>query len=83
MAAPGGHGGTGVAHVNAVAEKLALAPNEAGMQRMVVRVTAAFLFCNADSLTAGDLQGALDASAGSSCGRWRTCTTTWRWSFLR
>ncbi len=51
--------------VDAVAEKLALALNEAGMQRMVARVMAAFLFSDADSLTAGDLQERLDASAGS------------------
>jgi DNA-binding transcriptional regulator GbsR (MarR family) len=54
-----------VADVDAVAEKLALALNEAGMQRMVARVMAAFLFTDADSLTARDLQEQLDASAGS------------------
>jgi DNA-binding transcriptional regulator GbsR (MarR family) len=54
-----------VADVEAVAEKLALALNEAGMQRMVARVMAAFLFTDADSLTARDLQEQLDASAGS------------------
>lgn len=54
-----------MADVDAVAEKLALALNEAGMQRMVARVMAAFLFTDSVSLTAGDLQDKLDASAGS------------------
>lgn len=48
-----------------VAERLAMALNEAGMQRMVARVLAAFLFSDQESVTAGELGEQLDASAGS------------------
>lgn len=53
------------ASVAEVAERLALALNGAGMQRMVARVMAAFLFSDEESLTAADLKDRLDASAGS------------------
>lgn len=48
-----------------VAERLALALAEAGLQRMVARVLAAFLFTDRESLTAGQLGEQLGASAGS------------------
>ena len=48
-----------------VGERLALALNQAGMQRMVARVLAAFLFSDRQSVTAGELAEQLDASAGS------------------
>lgn len=51
-----------------VAERLALALSEAGMQRMVARVLAAFLFSDQESLTAGELGEQLGASAGSISG---------------
>jgi DNA-binding transcriptional regulator GbsR (MarR family) len=48
-----------------VAERMALALNQAGMQRMVARVLAAFLFSERESETAADLGERLGASAGS------------------
>jgi DNA-binding transcriptional regulator GbsR (MarR family) len=51
--------------VDEVAERLALALTEAGMQRMVARVLAAFLFSEQESVTAGELGEQLGASAGS------------------
>jgi len=48
-----------------VAERLALALNQAGMQRMVARVLAAFLFSDRESVTAAELGEQLGASAGS------------------
>ncbi|WP_308282834.1 GbsR/MarR family transcriptional regulator [Pseudonocardia nigra] len=51
--------------VDEVAERLALALTEAGMQRMVARVLAAFLFSEQESVTAGELGDQLGASAGS------------------
>src|SRR6185312_10830884 len=51
-----------------MAERLALALSEAGLQRMVARVLAAFLFSDRESLTAGDLGEQLGASAGSISG---------------
>lgn len=51
-----------------VAERLALALSEAGLQRMVARVLAAFLFTEHTSLTAGELGEQLGASAGSISG---------------
>jgi DNA-binding MarR family transcriptional regulator len=46
-------------------EQLALALNQAGMQRMIARTLAAFLFSERESVTAGDLGQQLGASAGS------------------
>lgn len=51
-----------------VAERLALALHEGGMQRMVARVLAAFLFSERESVTAGELGEDLGASAGSISG---------------
>jgi DNA-binding transcriptional regulator GbsR (MarR family) len=51
-----------------IAERLALALNQAGMQRMIARVLAAFLFSDRDSVTAGELGRQLGASAGSISG---------------
>lgn len=51
-----------------VGERLALALNQAGMQRMIARVLAAFLFSDRDSVTAGELGEQLGASAGSISG---------------
>jgi hypothetical protein len=51
-----------------VAERLALALIDAGLQRMVARVLATFLFTEQESLTAGQLAGQLGASAGSISG---------------
>lgn len=51
-----------------VAERLALALNQNGMQRMVARVLAAFLFSDRDSVTAAELGEQLGASAGSISG---------------
>lgn len=51
-----------------VAERLALALAEAGLQRMVARVLSAFLFSDRESLTAGQLGEQLGASAGSISG---------------
>lgn len=48
-----------------VAERLALALNRAGLQRMTARVLAAFLFSDQESVTAGDLASQLGASSGS------------------
>lgn len=48
-----------------VAERLALALHQGGMQRMVARVLAAFLFSDQDSVTAGELGAQLGVSAGS------------------
>jgi DNA-binding transcriptional regulator GbsR (MarR family) len=48
-----------------VAERLALALNQNGMQRMIARVLAAFLFSDRDSVTAAELGEQLGASAGS------------------
>lgn len=48
-----------------VAERLALALNQNGMQRMVARVLAAFLFSGRESVTAAELGEQLGASAGS------------------
>lgn len=50
------------------AERLALALSEAGLQRMVARVLAAFLFSDRESMTAGELGEQLGASAGSISG---------------
>ena len=47
------------------AERLALALTQGGMQRMVARTLAAFLFADRDSLTAADLVERLGASTGS------------------
>ena len=46
--------GTGSPSTMEVAERLALALNQAGMQRMVARVLAAFLFSDRESVTAGE-----------------------------
>jgi DNA-binding transcriptional regulator GbsR (MarR family) len=51
-----------------VAERLALVLNQGGMQRMVARVLAAFLFSDQESVTAGELGEQLGASAGSISG---------------
>jgi hypothetical protein len=51
-----------------VAERLALALNQAGMQRMVARVLAAFLFSERETVTAAELGEQLGASAGSISG---------------
>ena len=51
-----------------VAERLALALNQNGMQRMVARVLAAFLFSDRESVTAAELGEQLGASAGSISG---------------
>jgi DNA-binding transcriptional regulator GbsR (MarR family) len=51
-----------------VGERLALALNQAGMQRMIARALAAFLFTDRESLTAGELGRQLGASAGSMSG---------------
>jgi DNA-binding MarR family transcriptional regulator len=48
-----------------VGERLALALDQAGMQRMIARTLAAFLFSDRESVTAGDLGQQLGASAGS------------------
>lgn len=48
-----------------VAERLALALNQNGMQRMIARVLAAFLFSDRESVTAAELGEQLGASAGS------------------
>lgn len=58
-----GEAGQGAASV--VGERLALALNQAGMQRMIARVLAAFLFSDRNSLTAAELAEQLGASAGS------------------
>ncbi len=50
------------------AERLALALNQGGMQRMVARVLAAFLFSDRDSVTAAELGQQLGSSAGSISG---------------
>jgi hypothetical protein len=63
--AESGVDGAGTAEV---AERLALALSEAGLQRMVARVLAAFLFTEQESLTAGQLGAQLGASAGSISG---------------
>lgn len=47
------------------AERLALALHSGGMQSMVARTLATFLFTDRESLTAADLAAELDASAGS------------------
>jgi DNA-binding transcriptional regulator GbsR (MarR family) len=57
-----------VAHLSdssEVAERLALALNQNGMQRMIARVLAAFLFSDRESVTAAELGEQLGASAGS------------------
>ena len=51
-----------------VAERLALALNQNGMQRMIARVLAAFLFSDQESVTAAELAEQLGASAGSISG---------------
>ncbi len=51
-----------------VGERLALALSQAGMQRMIARVLAAFLFSDRDSVTANELGEQLGASAGSISG---------------
>jgi DNA-binding transcriptional regulator GbsR (MarR family) len=51
-----------------VAERLALALNQNGMQRMIARVLAAFLFSDQESVTAAELGEQLGASAGSISG---------------
>jgi DNA-binding transcriptional regulator GbsR (MarR family) len=51
-----------------VAERLALALNQNGMQRMIARVLAAFLFSDRDSVTAAELGEQLGASTGSISG---------------
>lgn len=51
-----------------VGERLALALNQAGMQRMIARTLAAFLFTDRESVTAGELARQLGASAGSISG---------------
>ena len=51
-----------------VAERLALALNQNGMQRSVARVLAAFLFSDRESVTAAELGEQLGASAGSISG---------------
>jgi DNA-binding transcriptional regulator GbsR (MarR family) len=51
-----------------VGERLALALNQAGMQRMIARTLAAFLFTDRESVTAGELGKQLGASAGSVSG---------------
>ncbi|TWF76994.1 TrmB family transcriptional regulator [Pseudonocardia hierapolitana] len=51
-----------------VAERLALALNQNGMQRMIARVLAAFLFSERESVTAAELGEQLGASAGSISG---------------
>lgn len=51
-----------------VGERLALALHRGGMQRMVARVLAAFLFTDRESVTAVDLVEQLGASAGSVSG---------------
>jgi DNA-binding transcriptional regulator GbsR (MarR family) len=51
-----------------VAERLALALNQNGMQRMIARVLAAFLFSDRESVTAAELGEQLGASAGSISG---------------
>lgn len=59
-----------------VAERLALALNQAGMQRMTARVLAAFLFSERESVTAGELAEQLGVSAGSISPRSR-CSAPW------
>ncbi len=51
-----------------VAERLALALNQNGLQRMIARVLAAFLFSDQESVTAAELGEQLGASAGSISG---------------
>jgi hypothetical protein len=57
-----------VGDVAEVAERLALALSDAGLQRMVARVLAAFLFTDQESLTAAQLAEQLGASAGAISG---------------
>jgi DNA-binding MarR family transcriptional regulator len=59
---PGAPGGSGLPEAG---ERLALVLNQAGMQRMIARTLAAFLFSDRESVTAGDLGQQLGASAGS------------------
>jgi DNA-binding transcriptional regulator GbsR (MarR family) len=47
------------------AEQLALTLSEGGMQRMAARTLAVFLFTDQESVTAGEIAGRLEASAGS------------------
>jgi hypothetical protein len=49
-------------------ERLAVTLNQAGMQRMIARTLAAFLFTDHESVTAGELGQQLGASAGSISG---------------
>jgi DNA-binding MarR family transcriptional regulator len=49
-------------------ERLALALNQAGMQRAIARTLAAFLFTDHESVTAGELGRQLGASAGAISG---------------
>lgn len=50
------------------AERLALALADGGLQRMVARILAAFLFTDRESLTAGELGEQLSASSGAVSG---------------
>jgi DNA-binding transcriptional regulator GbsR (MarR family) len=58
-----------------VAERLALALNQNGMQRVVARVLAAFLFSDHETVTAAELGEQLGASAGSISGAIRMLRT--------
>ena len=57
-----------MADANVVAEQMALALAQGGLQKATARVLAAFLFAEQDSVTAGDLGEQLGISSGAVSG---------------
>lgn len=64
-----------MADINAAAERLALTLAQGGMQKATARVMAAFLFAEADSITASELAEQLGISSGSVSGAIKMLST--------
>jgi DNA-binding transcriptional regulator GbsR (MarR family) len=64
-----------LADANVVAERMALALAQGGLQKATARVLAAFLFAEQDSVTAGDLGEQLGISSGAVSGAIKMLST--------
>ncbi|MGW5669832.1 GbsR/MarR family transcriptional regulator [Micromonospora sp. NPDC003776] len=64
-----------MAETNAAAERMALVLSEGGLQKATARVMAAFLFADAESVTATELTEQLGISSGSVSGAIKMLST--------
>ncbi|OLT31689.1 MarR family transcriptional regulator [Actinomadura sp. CNU-125] len=67
--------GTTLADTTEAAERLALVLTQGGLQKSTARVLAAFMFADADSVTAGELAERLGISSGSVSGAIKMLST--------